>query len=121
MKNGFKIQQEHNFQDFTIYEIVSPQDSIVTFKMCRDQVSIGTYYDGSMVITDAANALIIGWVLEGWQCKPELDTERSWYTCKVEKEMKNWLCVHSSKFTKCDIKGDGEPSATVNGISFWLS
>lgn len=121
MKYGFKVQQEHEFEDFTIYEIVSPEGSTVHFKMRADQVSIGTYYDGSMTITDAANPEIIGWRLEGWKNNPELDTENSWYTCTVHIEMKNWLCVHSSKFTKCDIKGDGEPSATVNGISFWLS
>lgn len=121
MQHGFKVQQEHQFKDFTIYEITASEHAEVHFKMRQDQVSIGTYYDGSMTVIHAANQTIVGWVLEGWMNKPELDTLHAWYTCTVTKEMKNWLCVHSSVFTKCDVKGDGSPSATVNGISFWLS
>jgi hypothetical protein len=119
--SGFKVKQEHKFTDFSIYEITADVGAEVHFKMRKDQCSIGTYYDGRMVVTDAFNKSIIGWVLEGWMNKPELDTQNAWYTSKVEVEMKNWLCVHSDKYTKCDVKGEGEPSATVNGVSFWLS
>ena len=120
MKYGFKVQVEHKFDGFTIYEIIAPIGHVY-FLMPIDQVSIGTYYDGSMTITEAFDPTIIGWVLTGWQNKPQLDTKDAWYGCDVTTEMKNWLCVHSDKYTHCEVTGDGPPSATVNGISFWLS
>lgn len=119
--SGFTVEQTHEFEDIKIYEITAKEGARVHFWMHKNQVSIGTYYDGRMVITDAKNKNIIGWVLEGWMNKPELDTELSWYTCRVEKEMNNWLCVHSDKFTKCDVTGEGEPTAIVNGVAFWLT
>lgn len=104
---GFKIIEAHEQPECTIYKIVAAKDAIVNFGMNKDQVSLGTFYDGRMVITNAANKDLIGMVLEGWMSKPELDTERSWYTCHVEKEMKDWLCVHSTKYTKCEyVEGD---------------
>lgn len=119
--NGFTIQNQYQFQDFIIYEITSSLDSDVYFFMNADQVSIGTYYDGSMTIIDAANSTIIGMILTGWMNNPLLDIEKSWYKCHVTQEMNNWLCVHSDTYTKCEITGKGTPSATVNGISFWVS
>jgi hypothetical protein len=66
------------------------------FKMKSYDISVGAYYRGKLVVTDALNPAIVGTVFNGFfdfSQHPELNTLDSWMTCVVQDTM-DWFCVH---------------------------
>lgn len=87
----------HNFPGFTVVKVYSDKNFLWKFRMTTEDISVGAYYRGRMVITEAADPTIIGTVFTGFFDlinNPKLNTLGSWMHCLVEDNM-DWFCVHS--------------------------
>jgi hypothetical protein len=121
MKPGRTITEVINKPDLLVYHITAELGSQWSFRMGPEQISIGAYYDGAMVIDDAKNKSIVGTIFEGFydfSRHPELNTLRSWMTCTVTKEMKNWYCFHSEKYQHVALREYLAPTEIEHGTVY---
>jgi hypothetical protein len=86
----------HHFPGFQVVQLWCQKGYQWRFSMWDQDISLGAYYRGKMICTNAARKDIVGTVFTGFydfSRYPELNTLHEWQECVIEDDM-DWYCFH---------------------------